>query len=85
VITIGREPDAALRIRQSQGRKIRRLRKLRDKTATELAAEVGVSAGAISQWETGRVTPRQQHQLAIAKALDVEWSTIFDLDSEVRG
>jgi transcriptional regulator with XRE-family HTH domain len=85
VITIGREPDTALRIRQSQGRKIRRLRKLRDKTATELAAEVGVSAGAISQWETGRVTPRQQHQLAIAKALDVEWSTIFDLDSEVRG
>jgi transcriptional regulator with XRE-family HTH domain len=83
VLTVGHEPDAARRIRRRQGEKIRRIRVMREMSIHELAAAVGVSDGAISQWETGRFAPRQDKQVAIAKALDVPWSTIFDLDGEV--
>lgn len=45
---------------------IRRYRELSELKQDELAAAVGVSFGAVSQWETGRTHPRR----AIAMKLD---------------
>lgn len=81
-MVIGTEVDPALRIRKRQGKTIRQLRKMRGLTSQELAAEIGVTPGAVSQWEHGVHSPRQHHQTSIARALDVPWSTIFGLDGE---
>lgn len=82
VRTVGVEPDPATRIRVRQGRSIRETRELRDLTVEELAEAVAVTPGAIRHWETGRYTPRQRHQLAIARALRVPWGVLFGLDGE---
>lgn len=89
LITVGRESDPARRIRQHQGRRLRELRQLRQMTLRSLAARmseqpgVTVTAAAISEWERGVSTPRQHMQVAVARALDVPWSTLFGLDGEV--
>jgi transcriptional regulator with XRE-family HTH domain len=80
---VGHEPDPAKRRRQRQGALIRKLRQLREMTIADLATACGVTYGAVSQWENGRFTPRDDMQVKIAKALDVPWSTIFALDGEV--
>jgi transcriptional regulator with XRE-family HTH domain len=80
VIKVGVEPDVAKRIRGKQGALIRKVRELRGLTIEEFATQVNVSPGAVSQWETGRFTPRQHLQVEIAKALDVPWVMIFGLD-----
>ncbi len=80
MISLGSEQDPAKRIRQAQGTRIKEARKYRNLSHAELAVAVGVSPGAVSQWETGRTAPRQHHQAAIAKALDVPWSQLFSLD-----
>lgn len=82
LLRLGAEPDPAKRIRQRQGEKIRKTRQLRQMSPSELAEQVGVDVSAISHWETGRFAPRQHHQIAIAKALDVPHSMIFGLDAE---
>lgn len=82
IIRAGVEPDPAKRIRQRQGATIRQLREFRGPTIDEFAEMVGVTPGAVSQWETGRYTPRQEMQVRIARALEVPWSTIFGLDAE---
>lgn len=82
VLRMGQEPDPSKRIRERQGDLIRKTRTLRALTMAELATIVGVTEGAISQWETGRYAPRQHHQVALARALDVPWSMIFGLDAE---
>lgn len=82
VIKVGTESDTAKRIRGKQGALIRKVRQLRGLSIEELAASVNKSPGAVSQWENGRFTPRQDVQVAIAKALDVPWSTLFGLDGE---
>lgn len=83
VVKIGIEPDVSKRIRQRQGERIRQTRKMRTMSPAELAEAVGVTQGAISQWELGRYAPRHEHQIKIARALDVPWSGIFGLDGEV--
>lgn len=80
---IGTEQDPAKRIRQRQGKTLRQIREMRGLSMEELASKVGVTDGAVSQWETGRFSPRQHHQVSLARALDVPWSTIFGLDGEV--
>lgn len=80
---IGIEPDTAKRIRARQGKTIRQLRKMRDLSIDEFAERVGVTPGAVSQWETGRFSPRQKWQIEIARVLDVPWSSIFAIDGEV--
>ena len=80
VIRIGQEPDPAKRLRTHQGEMIRKVRELQGLSPAELAAAVGVTPGAVSQWETGRYTPRQQVQVAIAHALSVPHSLLFNLD-----
>lgn len=83
VIKVGIEPDLARRIRQRQGELIRKVRRdLRGMSIDELAKATGKTPGAVSQWENGTFTPRQDIQVLIAKALDVPWSTLFGLDGE---
>lgn len=83
VKTFGLEPDAAKRIRTQQGKTMREVRELRGLSIKELADSIGVTHGAVSHWECGRVSPRQHHQVEIARTLGVPWSTIFGLDSAV--
>ena len=82
VMQYGHEPDPAKRIRRRQGEVIRKARTLRGITRQDLAETLGVTVGAISQWENGTTSPRQHHQVAVARALDVPWSMIFGLDAE---
>lgn len=82
MIRVGHEPDPARRRRQRQGALIRKIRQMREMTIVELATACGVTHGAVSQWETGRFTPRDEMQVRIAKALDVPWSALFALDAE---
>jgi transcriptional regulator with XRE-family HTH domain len=82
MLQIGHEVDPAIRRRRRQGETIRKVRTLRSMSMVELADACGVTQGAVSQWETGRFTPRADMQVRIARALDVPWSTIFALDAE---
>lgn len=82
VMKVGREPNPAKRIRLRQGEMIRKVRTMRAMSMGDLAEKVDVTVGAVSQWETGRFTPRQDVQVRIAKALDMPWSAIFGLDGE---
>lgn len=83
VIQFGRETDPGKRIRKRQGARIREARRLRQLSAKDLAERVGVTEGAVTHWETGRYSPRQQHQVAVSQALEVPWSFLFALDGEV--
>jgi len=82
VIKLGREPDLGKRIRTRQGAKIREVRKIRQMSTASLAEKIGVTEGAIIHWETGRYSPKQVHQVAVARALDVPWSVLFSIDGE---
>ncbi len=73
-------PAAA--IRQRQGDEIRKFRGFRKLSQSGLADVVGVTKAAVSEWERGESSPRPHIQVAIARALDVPWSTIFGLDGE---
>jgi transcriptional regulator with XRE-family HTH domain len=83
VLRVGHEPDRAKRIRQRQGNTIRQVRQMRGMSIAEFADNVGVSPGAVSHWETGKITPRQHHQVRIAQVLDTPWGVLFSLDGEV--
>lgn len=78
----GVETDPNVRRRKRQGAAMRTTRELRGITVEGLAADIDVTPGAIRHWETGRYTPRQPHQIAIARALNVPWGVIFGLDGE---
>lgn len=82
VVRMGRIGDPAKRLRVAQGQKIRNARRFRGLTHAQVAEAMKppVTPGAISQWETGRTSPRSHHQIALARALDVEWSSLFGLD-----
>lgn len=82
VITVGTDPDRDRARRKRQGAKIRDLRERHSFGMVDFAELLGVSVGAVSQWETGRYTPRLRHQLAIARALNVPPSLIFEIDTE---
>lgn len=72
--------DLGARLRRVQGMEIRARRKRLGITIAEFAATLDVTPGAVSQWETGRFSPRMHHQVAIAESLDARWSDIFGLD-----
>jgi DNA-binding transcriptional regulator YiaG len=78
------DSDMRARIRRVQGSEIRARRKLLGMSIRDFAHSLAVTPGAVSQWETGRFSPRQHHQVAIAETLDTRWSEIFGLDHEVR-
>lgn len=80
VRTFGKEVDPGKRIRKAQGKDIRELRKLKGLSIQEFAEAVGVTEGAVSQWELGGYSPRPHHQVRIAAIFDVTWSSLFGLD-----
>lgn len=88
MIVVGTDPNPAQRLRHVQAKKIRALRNLRGLTLRSLADEmcklpnISVTSAAISEWERGVSTPRQHMQVALAKALDTTWSSLFDLDGQ---
>lgn len=83
----GRAQRATERIRQTHGTAISDARHSAGLTASQLAEAI-TSLGldcthtAVSQWETGRASPRWVMSVGIAQVLDVEWSTLFNLDDE---
>lgn len=72
----------AAQIRSRQGADLRKFRDFKKLSQQAVADTVGVSKAAVSSWERGETTPRQHLQVAVAKALDVPWSSIFGLDRE---
>ena len=63
------------------GRNIRRLRKGKGITQTELAHALNVSFQAVSKWERGYSYPDTALLLPIARTLDVSLDTLFcDVD-----
>lgn len=82
VIKVGVEPDKAKARRERQGAMIRKLREIHSYAIADFAEELGVTPGAVSQWECGRYTPRAEHQVAIARLLQVPHSAIFGMDIE---
>ena len=87
VITLGRDPDPAHRLRTSQGAKLRTTRELRGLSQHHVARimernGVTITPQAISQWERGETTPRPHMRVAVARALDIAPSTIWNLDDE---
>jgi len=69
--------DAAAASRQLQGQRIRAARLARGLTLARLAADIGVTAGAVSQWETGATSPRLGMSYAIAEALGTDHRSLF--------
>lgn len=84
VVKVGVEPDPAKRIRLKQGDAIRSTRKIRGYSVEEFAEMLDppVTPGAVRHWETGRYSPRQHHQVQIARALGVPWGVLFALNGE---
>lgn len=57
--------------------KIRELRKARGMSQRQLANEVGVSPGAVAQWELGATTPTTANLVALASVLDCSMDALF--------
>lgn len=60
---------------------IKRLRLVKKLTQEQLAASLGVSAQAVSKWETSETYPDGALLSPLAKALDVSLDELFDNDS----
>ncbi len=73
-------------IRRRIGDRLRAERQARALTLKQMAETISavapVTAQAVNQWERGHTSPTPAMQLAVARALDVPWSTIFGLDGE---
>lgn len=67
------EPDGI-----TLGRRVKELRTLRKISTRELANRAGVSAGYISQIETGKANASLQTVRAIAEAFGVQWTELFE-------
>ena len=50
--------------------KIKELRKAKNMTQEQLAAEVGVERTAVAMWEAGKSTPRIQTLMKLAKTFE---------------
>lgn len=57
--------------------KIRELREARGMSQRQLANEVGVSPGAVAQWELGATTPTTANLVALANVLGCSMDTLF--------
>ena len=69
------QPD---KLKASFGKRIRSLRRVRDLTQEQLAEEVGCSTEYISRIERGLVSPSFEILSALANALHVEVSALFN-------
>jgi transcriptional regulator with XRE-family HTH domain len=66
------------------GQKIQTVRKQRNLTQEQLAAQIHVSRQAISRWELDEVLPDTQHLLPLKKILGVSIDSLLDPDLEVN-
>ena len=62
------------------GRRVRRLRREKELSATELAREAGINRNYLHRIEGGYQTPSDAVRIRIAEALGVETSQIFNYD-----
>lgn len=69
------QPD---KLKTSFGKRIRSLRRVRDLTQEELAESVGCSTEYVSRIERGLVSPSFEILSALATALKVDVSALFD-------
>lgn len=58
--------------------KLKQLRKQSGLSQTELAAAIGVTQGAVSQWEMGASKPSLDNLVSIAKALGCKVDDLID-------
>ena len=63
------------------GENIKRLRKERDMTQEQLAAELGVSFQAVSRWELGNTHPDIELLPVIARCFDVTVDELLGVDT----
>lgn len=70
-------PATTQQLRESLAARIRAARRDAGLSGQQLADKVGVTRSAVQQWETGLAAPALDKQLAVARALKVEWSDLF--------
>lgn len=71
-------------VNASLGGRIRRLRRQKGLSVSEIARRVGVSPGLISQVETGRTIPLLKTLEAIAKCLNVSLASLLTEEKDVQ-
>lgn len=57
--------------KQQFGKRLKHLRVMSDRTISDAARDLGVSSFSISQWESGRTTPRYATCLQLARTYNV--------------
>lgn len=57
---------------------LKRMRKLRKVSQIELAQGIGVTQGAVSQWETGDAKPSLENLIAIARFFGCKVDDLID-------
>lgn len=81
-----KSPAEAIRTRQGDRLKAFRATKIENGkvgvTQLAVAEAVGVTKAAVSDWESGKSSPRPHHQVALAKYFGAPWSVLFGLDGE---
>ena len=68
----------------STGKKIKEAREKAGLTQSQLAEAVGTTSQNISQYERGLRKPKYETLLKIAKALNVEWYSLFVATSDAE-
>ena len=61
---------------------IRKIRKRRKMSQGSIAALIGVTQAAVSQWESGKTTPTAQNIIDLARILDCTTDDILITDKE---
>ena len=61
---------------------IRKIRKRRKMSQESLASLIGVTQGAVSQWESGKTMPTAQNIIDLARILDCTTDDILITDKE---
>ena len=87
VETYGVEPDPAKRLRQKWGKRMLATRERLGLTLEQLAEQMTdagyrVTPQAISQWETGKTSPRNHHQVGWCKVTGRLHGEVFEYGDE---
>lgn len=69
---------------QISGKKLRRLRLLRNFTQKELAVKSGITDAAIRNYELGNRSPNKEQLIKIAEALNCDTSALLDYGSSSK-
>lgn len=69
--------NEALKAKKFMGEKLRFVRKLKGLSLRDLAAQVGITRMAISNWETGATQPTKDNVVKLCDALDLEFDYFF--------